>query len=153
MILSRIGCSRISRADPRDLDELDYAKESWSKVTTMINRNPDFDDRRALPPRRWTRDTNGEQEGWSKEVYEGTGADRRLIRDVARYKIAASNEEGGRSLTMAGWCSTNYVSITRTRRTVRRSRRRSRARMRRCGRCRTPATIGPWCSTTNATPR
>jgi hypothetical protein len=64
--------------------KLEYAKESWKKSTKLAESTPDFDALRG--PRRWTRDTNGEQES-------------RTIED-SRYKIAASNEEGGRSLTI-----------------------------------------------------
>lgn len=68
--------------------KLDYAKESWRKATKLAEqvaaRRPEF---AALIPRpRWKRDTNGEQESWTSED--------------SRYKIAASNDEGGRSLTI-----------------------------------------------------
>lgn len=66
--------------------KLDYAKESWKKLTTLVNKSPDRSVRDQLPKPRWTRDTNGEQECWT--------------RNDSRYKIAASNEEGGRSLTV-----------------------------------------------------
>lgn len=64
--------------------KLDYAKESWKKAVKLAKRVPDFAELRG--PRGWTRETNGEQESWTTED--------------ARYKIAASNEEGGRSLTV-----------------------------------------------------
>lgn len=64
--------------------KLDYAKESWTKAVKLAERTPDFDALRG--PRRWTRDTNGEQESWTTEG--------------SRYKIAASNADGGRSLTI-----------------------------------------------------
>lgn len=63
--------------------KLDYAKESWTKSVKLAEKC------RALAPlraARWKRETNGEQESWTIED--------------ARYKIAASNEEGGRSLTL-----------------------------------------------------
>jgi phage terminase large subunit-like protein len=63
--------------------KLDYAKESWTKATKLAERTPDLD---VLRPARWKRETNGEQESWTSEE--------------SRYKIAASNEEGGRSLTI-----------------------------------------------------
>lgn len=63
--------------------KLDYAKESWHRQVEVVEAAPALS---AQRPRRWTRDTNGEQESWT--VYR------------ARYKIAASNEEGGRSLTV-----------------------------------------------------
>lgn len=64
--------------------KLDYAKESWRKAIKLAERTRDLDGLRGA--RRWTRDTNGEQESVTTED--------------ARYKIAASNEEGGRSLTL-----------------------------------------------------
>jgi len=64
--------------------KLEYAKESWFKAVELAERTPDFDELRGS--RRWTRETNGEVQSWTTEK--------------ARYKIAASNEEGGRSLTI-----------------------------------------------------
>lgn len=64
--------------------KLDYAKESWTKAVKLANRAPELAVLRG--PGRWTRDTNGEQESWTIED--------------SRYKIAASNAEGGRSLTI-----------------------------------------------------
>ncbi len=68
--------------------KLDYAKESWTKARRLAEKaarwNPSIADLIAKP--RWTRDTNGEQESWTTED--------------SRYKIAASNAEGGRSLTI-----------------------------------------------------
>lgn len=63
--------------------KLDYAKESWNKAVKLARLTPALD---PLRPALWTRKTNGEQESWTTEE--------------ARYKIAASNEEGGRSLTI-----------------------------------------------------
>lgn len=63
--------------------KLDYAKESWLKAVKLARMSPALD---PLRPARWTRNTNGEQESWTTEE--------------ARYKIAASNEEGGRSLSI-----------------------------------------------------
>jgi phage terminase large subunit-like protein len=63
--------------------KLDYARESWHAAVKLAEAAPALAHFRA---RRWTRETNGEQESWST-----TGS---------RYKIAASNEEGGRSLTV-----------------------------------------------------
>jgi hypothetical protein len=64
--------------------KLEYAKESWQKATKLAERTRELDELRAP---RWTRETNGEQESWTLED--------------ARYKIAASNAEGGRSLTIS----------------------------------------------------
>jgi phage terminase large subunit-like protein len=63
--------------------KLDYAKESWHKSIRVAESAPALNNQRG---RRWRRDANGEQESWTS-----TGA---------RYKIAPSNEEGGRSLTV-----------------------------------------------------
>lgn len=68
--------------------KLDYAKESWRKATKLAEqvaaRRPEF--ARLMPRPRWKREANGEQESWTSED--------------SRYKIAASNAEGGRSLTI-----------------------------------------------------
>ena len=63
--------------------KLDYARESWDRACELIEAAP------ALTPwrgRRWRREANGEQMSWS--IHK------------ARYKIAAANAEGGRSLTV-----------------------------------------------------
>lgn len=62
--------------------KLEYAKESWMKVVKLVERTPALTGER---PKRWTRRTNGEQESWSSAG--------------ARYKIAAANEDGVRSMT------------------------------------------------------
>lgn len=75
--------------------KLDYAKESWSKSVKLARKCRALD---ALRDRKWTREANGEQVSWSKEVVdEETGE---VITPEARYKIAPANEEGGRSLTI-----------------------------------------------------
>lgn len=63
--------------------KIEYAKESWQKMVTLARGVKALT---RLRDKVWTRRTNGEQEAWTKEG--------------ARYKIAASNEEGGRSLTV-----------------------------------------------------
>lgn len=65
--------------------KLSYAKESWRKAVNLVRRTPSLN---ALhePGRKWYRSTNGEVESWSLED--------------CRYLIAASNAEGGRSLTI-----------------------------------------------------
>jgi hypothetical protein len=63
--------------------KLDYAKESWHKAVRLAESVAALAGQRA---RRWTREANGEQESWTTSS--------------ARYKIAPSNEEGGRSLTV-----------------------------------------------------
>lgn len=64
--------------------KLDYARESWHKSVRLAEAAPALVGQRG---RRWTRETNGEQESWT-----ALGS---------RYKIAASNDEGGRSLTVS----------------------------------------------------
>ena len=64
--------------------KLDYAKESWGKAVKLAEATPDLDELRG--GQRWKREANGEQESWTVEN--------------SRYKIAASNAEGGRSLTI-----------------------------------------------------
>jgi hypothetical protein len=64
--------------------KLDYAKESWRRRPAGA-AHPGADDLHE-PGRKWCRKTNGETESWTL--------------DDCRYKIAASNEEGGRSLTI-----------------------------------------------------
>jgi hypothetical protein len=63
--------------------KLDYAKESWHASVNLAEAAPALAGQRG---RRWTREANGEQESWT------------IAR--ARYKIAPSNPEGGRSLTV-----------------------------------------------------
>lgn len=63
--------------------KLDYAKEAWDKTVKLVERAKLLD---AYHDKRWTRNANGEQESWTR-------AD-------SRYKIAASNDQGGRSLTI-----------------------------------------------------
>jgi len=71
-----------------------YAKESWLKVVNLIEKSEDPLIRELTPSPKFYREANGEQEAW---VY----ADERKLRtDVCRYKIAASNARGGRSLTV-----------------------------------------------------
>lgn len=62
--------------------KLEYAKESWEKALKLAEGTS----MGASIPRNGVRRTNGEQE--------------LVTSDGSRYKIAASNEEGGRSLTI-----------------------------------------------------
>ncbi len=64
--------------------KIDYAKESWLKSVALAEKAPGIPVARG-ERRSWTRQANGEQESWWGE---------------ARHKIAASNAEGGRSLTV-----------------------------------------------------
>lgn len=65
--------------------KLAYAKESWLKAVNLVRRTPSLHDQHA-PGRKWFRSVNGEVESWTY--------------DECRYLIAASNSEGGRSLTI-----------------------------------------------------
>jgi hypothetical protein len=69
--------------------KLDYAKEAWAKTVATVERAPELTE---FHPAKWTRQTNGEQESWTYPA-DDTG-------EASRYKIAASNELGGRSLTI-----------------------------------------------------
>jgi hypothetical protein len=66
--------------------KIEYAYESWSKLANLIEGNPHFDDLRDMPPARWKRERAAEQELWTLAG--------------GRYKIAAANRGGGRSLTI-----------------------------------------------------
>lgn len=72
--------------------KIDYAKESWRKACNLARRVPEL--AAEIPRKGGIREANGETHLWratSEEVEFGEGS---------RYKIAASNEEGGRSLTI-----------------------------------------------------
>jgi hypothetical protein len=73
--------------------KLDYAKESWGKAVKLAEKAPALAD--LLPRRRadWKREANGEQE--SRALIDPDDPE-----TWSRYKIAASNAEGGRSLTI-----------------------------------------------------
>lgn len=64
--------------------KLDYSRESWMKAVTLARKCPELAP--ALAARGSVRNANGEQ-----EIRTPWGS---------RYKIAAANEEGGRSLTV-----------------------------------------------------
>jgi phage terminase large subunit-like protein len=74
--------------------KLEYAKESWMKLVAMIRKSKDPGVLRMIPNRKWWREANGEQEAW---VYRTEAQD---PFELSRYKIAAANEDGGRSLTV-----------------------------------------------------
>jgi hypothetical protein len=65
--------------------KLAYAKESWQKAVSLVRQTRSLDDLHE-PGRKWYRRTNGETESWTLAG--------------SRYLIAASNDEGGRSLTI-----------------------------------------------------
>lgn len=64
--------------------KLEYAKETWDKTRKLIKKTPAFADK--LNPKGWYVRGNNNIEMWNN--YD------------SRYKIAAANEEGGRSLTI-----------------------------------------------------
>lgn len=66
--------------------QVTYAKESWQKLVNLIEDTDDEQLNALRPSPRWTREANGEVEARTTEG--------------SRYKIAASNAEGGRSLTV-----------------------------------------------------
>lgn len=78
--------------------KLEYAKESWNKTRKLIRKSTALNG--LYDPKRWYLHGAGNTEMW--------GYDRddqgRLIQETdsqgPRYKIAAANEEGGRSLTV-----------------------------------------------------
>lgn len=72
--------------------KLDYAAESWRLACRIVRRVARL--RREVPPKGGIRKANGEQVLWRADAVE------RLIDDGSRYKIAASNSEGGRSLSI-----------------------------------------------------
>lgn len=69
--------------------KLDYAKESWRKAVKLARKVPVL--AADIPRRGGVRETNGEQE---LLIVDEDG-------EEYRYKIAASNADGGRSLTVA----------------------------------------------------
>lgn len=68
--------------------KLDYAKESWRKAVKLARRVPAL--KAEIPARGGVRETNGEQE---LLLVDGDGGE-------YRYKIAACNADGARSLTV-----------------------------------------------------
>ena len=72
--------------------KLDYAAESWRKACRLARRSPSL--RGEIEHRGAIRKANGEQELWR------ASPDELDLDEGSRYKIAASNEEGGRSLTI-----------------------------------------------------
>lgn len=72
--------------------KLDYAAESWRKACKLARRSPLLN--AEIPKNGGIRKANGEQVLWRADPLEAE------IEEGSRYKIAASNEEGGRSLTI-----------------------------------------------------
>jgi hypothetical protein len=84
--------------------KLDYSRESWMKAVEFARSSPDLS--RAISSRDAIRKANGEQEiiasfaqfdDAGELVVDGND---QPIYQRARYKIAAANDEGGRSLTV-----------------------------------------------------
>lgn len=71
-----------------------YAKESFFKVVGLIEESDDPLIRELTPSPKFWREANGEQEAWAFRDHS------RMRTRLSRYKIAASNERGGRSLTV-----------------------------------------------------
>ena len=69
--------------------KLDYAAESWRKACRLARRTASL--RAEISHRGATRRANGEQELWR------ANGDEVDLDEGSRYKISASNEEGGRS--------------------------------------------------------
>jgi len=72
--------------------KLDYAAESWRKACRLARKIKRL--RAEVPAKGGIRKANGEQVLWRAD------ADEYELDEGSRYKIAASNEEGGRSLTI-----------------------------------------------------
>lgn len=72
--------------------KLDYAAESWRKACRLARRSPTLNS--EIPKNGGIRKANGEQVLWRADPLEVE------LDEGSRYKIAASNEEGGRSLTV-----------------------------------------------------
>lgn len=72
--------------------KLDYAAESWKKACRLARKIPELS--AEIPAKGGIRKANGEQELWRADEEE------EALDEGSRYKIAASNAEGGRSLTI-----------------------------------------------------
>lgn len=72
--------------------KLDYAADSWKKACKLARRVPDL--RGEISHKGAVRRANGEQVLWRADT------DELELDEGSRYRIAASNEEGGRSLTI-----------------------------------------------------
>jgi hypothetical protein len=79
--------------------KLDYARESWMKAVKFARRSPELRD--AIDRRDSVRSVNGEQEIIARFPDPAADPEDALAPDVeCRYKIAAANKKGGRSLTV-----------------------------------------------------
>lgn len=72
--------------------KLDYAAESWRKACRLAKQIPRL--KREISRKDSIRKANGEQVLWRADAEEAE------TESGSRYKIAASNDEGGRSLTI-----------------------------------------------------
>lgn len=77
--------------------KLDYAKESWKKAVKLARSIKEL--AAEVPKRGGVRKTNGEQE-FTVVPPDAENPDDPDDPDARRYKIAAANEEGGRSLSI-----------------------------------------------------
>jgi hypothetical protein len=75
--------------------KLEYAKETWDKTRHLIRKTPALV--RRLDSRWYVRGNNNIEMWTAEDVDPETG---KVVRESCRYKIAAANEEGGRSLTI-----------------------------------------------------
>src|SRR5690606_31767449 len=64
----------------------------WKKATRLARRIPEL--AAEIPRKGGIRKTNGEQELWRADEVE------RILEEGSRYKIAAANDDAGRSLTI-----------------------------------------------------
>lgn len=72
--------------------KLDYAAESWKAACRLARRVPEL--RSEIPAQGGIRKANGEQTLWRADAEESD------LDTGSRYKIAAANEDAGRSLTV-----------------------------------------------------
>ena len=75
--------------------KIDYSRESWMKAVHLATAAPGLKELVPAKRREWTRNTNGEQESWFPRDAPAPGEN-----PLARYKIAAANADGGRSLSI-----------------------------------------------------
>lgn len=74
--------------------KLEYAKDSWRKAVRLAKKAPNLLGKEEILHKDAVRKTNGDVTLWRADD------DELLTDDGSRYRIAAANEEGGRSLTI-----------------------------------------------------
>jgi len=74
--------------------KLEYAKDSWRKAVKLAKKAPNLFGQEEILHKDAVRKTNGDVTFWRADEEE------RILEDGSRYRIAAANEEGGRSLTI-----------------------------------------------------